>query len=137
MQIKMLGLGLGMILVSSLGVARADHDGDAGFVPPGCTVESWCLEKATECFFGHFTHPQGLWQGHAQYSVVRRVVAVCSAPYGHSERRQITGPVEPVRFASDVETKADVAQSSALGLCGVYRADWVGAAPVCKPGCGK
>lgn len=101
------------------------------FVPQNCTVESWCLVKATDCFLGMVTRPQGLWQGHAQYSVVRRAVVLCPAGYGQTERRVIMGPVEPQPFSSDVETEQDVASESALKLCRVYRQDWVSAAPVC------
>lgn len=49
----------------------------SSFIPNGCSVESWCLVKATDCFLGQITQPTGLWQAHAQYSVVRRAVALC------------------------------------------------------------
>lgn len=110
---------------------RTDRFSALSLVPQDCTVESWCLVKATECFLGLFTHPAGLWQAHAQYSVVRRAVALCPAGYGQLERRTIMGPVEPQPFTSDVEVDQDAASAAALQLCRVYRQDWVSAAPVC------
>jgi hypothetical protein len=107
-----------------------------GFVPRECTVESWCLDRVTDCFVGYVSKPQGLWQAHAQYSVVRKVVALCpSGYYGQPERRNITGPVEAVQFRGEVMTREDAARESALALCRTYRQDWVSAAPRCDQAC--
>ena len=106
------------------------------FVPANCTVESWCLLKATDCFLGYVDHPQGLYQGHSQYSVVRRVVADCRDDWKMSRRVTIQGPVEAIKFTSDVETSDEKARASALSLCQIYRNDWVTAAPVCGPAAG-
>ena len=118
------------LLLTSISFA---HDESFSFVPQNCTVENWCLVKATDCFLGHFTHPQGLWQGHAQYSVVRRAIALCPTGYygGTFERRTLLGPVEPVLFASDVLTTEEKAKAGATELCAAYRQDWVAAAPAC------
>ena len=79
------------------------------------------------------TKPTGLWKAFTQYSVVRRVRALCpTSSYGPWERRTILGPVEPQLFSSNIETTEEAAVSSAMKLCGVYRADWVSAAPACK-----
>ncbi len=119
---------LGIILTLTATLASAND-----FVPADCTVESWCLSRATACFFGHFSQPNGLWRGHAQYSVVRKVVALCPSYYGGQlERRNITGPVEPIRFESTIEVSKEKAQQGALDLCTIYRTDWVGAAPACE-----
>ncbi len=108
---------------------------NASFVPANCSVESWCLVKATDCFLGRYSRPAGLWMGHTQYSVVRRVVAICSDRYGAQDRRTITGPVEPIRFRSDQETTKKTAGEVAENLCRVYRSDWVSAAPRCDNQC--
>ncbi|OFZ22369.1 MAG: hypothetical protein A2X94_00005 [Bdellovibrionales bacterium GWB1_55_8] len=108
-----------------ISAARAD------LVPPGCTVEDWCLKKATECFVGYVTNPQGLYRAHSQYSVVRRITAICESYYNGRERRVITGPVEPVSFSSGVESSEGRARAAALQLCERYREDWVSAAPAC------
>ncbi len=106
----------------------------ASFVPPDCRVLSWCLVKATDCFLGYVDQPEGLWQGHAQYSVVRRAIAQCpSDAYGDWETVTLTGPVEPVVFASPVETSRAQASSQAVATCSAYRKDWVDAAPACAP----
>ncbi|MBI3542985.1 MAG: hypothetical protein HY075_06910 [Deltaproteobacteria bacterium] len=121
---------LGVLVLAAVSgpAARAD-----GFVPDHCTVESWCLVKATDCFVGHFTHPAGLWKAHAQYSVVRRAVALCRDHYyGGLERRTITGPVEPIRFESTTVTTKEAAEKEAAELCAVYRKDWVDAAITCR-----
>lgn len=113
-------------------VATRARAAEAGFVPAGCTVESWCLIKATECFLGKVTRPTGLWQAFAQYSVVRRAVALCpSGPYGQWQRHNFLGPVEPQVFSSAVETEEKTASEAAVKLCLTYRADWVEAAPRC------
>ncbi len=102
------------------------------FVPAGCSVQSWCLLKATDCFVGLVDQPEGLWQAHAQYSVVRRAVALCpSGPYGDWQTQVFMSPVEPVPFSSAVETTRDAASAEALNLCAAYRKDWVSAAPAC------
>lgn len=101
------------------------------FVPEGCTVQSWCLVKATECFLGFTSNPGGLWQGHAQYSVVRRATAYCPVGYGKWETRTFMSGVEPQPFTSAIETDKDEAGASALRLCKAYRADWLDAAPAC------
>ncbi|NNN05070.1 MAG: hypothetical protein HKL90_04135 [Elusimicrobia bacterium] len=102
------------------------------FVPQGCSVQSWCLIKATDCFVGLVDQPEGLWQGHAQYSVVRRAVALCpTGDYGAWQTQVFMSPVEPVPFSSAVETTRAAASSEALNLCVAYRKDWVSAAPVC------
>jgi hypothetical protein len=126
-----------LAMVMTIGLASLPVRAE-GFVPDNCTVESWCYVKATECMFGHFTQPQGLWQGHAQYSVLRKVVALCPAANsynGQMERRTILGPVEPIQFQSGVETTQEKAQTSAMDLCKPYRADWLGAAPKCDSAC--
>lgn len=101
------------------------------FVPEGCTVQSWCLVKATECFLGFTANPGGLWQGHAQYSVVRRATAYCPVGYGKWETRTFMSGVEPQPFTSAIETDRAEAGASALRLCKVYRTDWLAAAPTC------
>ncbi len=101
------------------------------FVPDGCSVQSWCLVKATDCFVGRVDQPEGLWQGHAQYSVVRRAQALCRGPYGEWTTQTFMSSVEPVPFASAVETTRAAASSGALSLCAAYRKDWVSAAPAC------
>lgn len=103
----------------------------AGFVPQGCSVETWCLVKATDCFLGRVTRPTGLWQAYAQYSVVRRAVALCPDGYGRWTRRTFMGPVEPQVFTSAIETEEKTASDAAVKLCSVYRKDWVDAAPAC------
>jgi len=105
----------------------------APFVPEMCSVESWCLVKATECFLGQTTRPTGLWKAFAQYSVVRRVRALCpTGRYGTWESRTFMGPVEPQAFSSIIETSEETAVASALKLCRDYRADWTSAAPACS-----
>lgn len=105
----------------------------AAFVPRICSVESWCLVKATDCFLGQMARPTGLWNAFAQYSVVRRVRALCpTGNDGSWERRTFMGPVEPQVFSSTIETSEAAAVFSALKLCNVYRADWVSAAPACR-----
>ncbi|PIP83055.1 MAG: hypothetical protein COR54_11580 [Elusimicrobia bacterium CG22_combo_CG10-13_8_21_14_all_63_91] len=111
---------------------RAKVHVKAGFVPPQCRVETWCLVKATECFLGHYSRPAGLWMAHAQYSVVRKVVASCPNRYGEWSRQTIMGPVEPVRFTSEQETTQERAKEKAMNRCLGYRQDWVGAAPTCE-----
>ena len=101
------------------------------FVPAGCAVESWCLVKATDCFLGQITQPTGLWKAYAQYSVVRRAVALCQDGYGRWQRQSFMGPVEPQVFSSAIEVDEKTASDSALKLCTVYRKDWVDAAPLC------
>lgn len=108
---------------------------NTSFVPANCSVESWCLVKATECFLGRYSRPSGLWMGHAQYSVVRRAVALCPVRYGDWQRRIFTGPVEPIRFRSDQETTKKTAGEVAENLCLKYRTDWVSAAPSCDNQC--
>ena len=109
----------------------------ASFVPKECTVESWCLVKATDCFVGHYSKlPSTYLKGHAQYSVVRKAQAVCriSGRYGapRNERRVITGPVEPIKFVGEAFPTKEEAHDQALNLCEVYRNDWVSAAPLCN-----
>jgi hypothetical protein len=123
------------LMAAALLVLSAPLHADEGFVPAHCTVESWCLVRATDCVFTRFSHPQGLWQGHAQYSVLRRAVALCPTQYGQMERRTFLGPVEPIRFSSDVQTTAEKARAEANDLCAVYRADWLAAAPRCQERC--
>jgi hypothetical protein len=94
-------------------------------------VESWCLVKATDCFLGRVAQPGGLWQAFAQYSVVRRAVALCPDGYGRWTRQTFMGPVEPQVFSSAVETEEKTASDAAVKLCTVYRKDWVDAAPAC------
>jgi hypothetical protein len=101
------------------------------FVPAYCSVESWCLVKATDCFVGQVTQPTGLWQAHAQYSVVRRAVALCRGRYGETTRETFMSPVEPVPFASAIQTTKKAAVDEAARLCAAYRKDWVSAAPTC------
>ncbi len=102
------------------------------FVPQGCSVQSWCLVKATDCFVGLVDQPEGLWQAHAQYSVVRRAAALCpTGDYGAWQTQVFMSPVEPVLFSSAVETTRAAASVEALNLCAAYRKDWVSAAPVC------
>jgi len=101
------------------------------FVPEGCTVQSWCLVKATECFLGFVDNPRGVWQGHAQYSVVRRAVAYCPIGYGKWETRTFMSGVEPQPFTSGVEYSKEAAGEAVMKLCTAYRADWLAAAPVC------
>ena len=103
----------------------------ASFVPEGCTVQSWCLVRATECFLGYVDNPRGLWQGHAQYSVVRRAVAYCPVGYGKWETRTFMSGVEPQPFTSGIEYSKEAAGEAALKLCKTYRADWLAAAPAC------
>lgn len=110
--------------------ARRSHA--QSFVPRECLVETWCLVRATDCFLGHMTRPAGLWQGHAQYSVVRRVQALCPDRYGDLHRRLLTGPVEPVLFSSGSEPTREAAEENTLRLCRTYRQDWVSAAPACR-----
>jgi len=111
---------------------RATLRATAAFVPSMCSVESWCLVKATECFLGQTTQPTGLWKAFTQYSVVRRVRALCpTGAYGAWESRIFMGSVEPQVFSSAIETSEETAVASALKLCRVYRADWVSAAPAC------
>lgn len=105
----------------------------AGFIPDGCLIESWCLERATDCFLGRLTRPTGLWRAQAQYSVVRKVAALCPGRYGELQRVSLTGPVERVVFSSEVEADEETASRTALGLCRSYRRDWVSAAPACGP----
>lgn len=106
--------------------------GGPSWIPPYCTIETWCVVRATECSFTHFTHPQGLDQGHAQYSVLRRAIALCQENYGQFIRREFLSPVEAVPFASEVETSEEAARTAVLSLCQVFRNDWVSAAPVCE-----
>lgn len=103
------------------------------FIPDGCSVESWCLVKATDCFLGQVVQPGGLYKAYAQYSVVRRAVALCPDGYGRWLRRSFMGPVEPQQFSSGTEVDEASASAAALKLCSVYRKDWVDAAPVCAP----
>ncbi|PIR19282.1 MAG: hypothetical protein COV48_02880 [Elusimicrobia bacterium CG11_big_fil_rev_8_21_14_0_20_64_6] len=106
----------------------------ASFVPTMCSVESWCLVKATDCFLGQMTHPTGLWKAVAQYSVVRRVQALCpTGRYGSWESRTFMGPVEPQVFSSGIEPSEEAAVASTMKLCRDYRTDWVSAAPACSP----
>lgn len=107
----------------------------SGFVPAGCMVESWCLVNATSCFVGRVARPTGLWQAHAQYSVVRKVAALCPDRYGALQKVTLTGPVEPVTFSSELETAEETASREALRLCRTYRQDWVAAAPSCERRC--
>jgi hypothetical protein len=109
----------------------------AEFVPKECTVESWCLVKATDCFVGHYSKlPSTYLKGHSQYSVVRKVQAICKTRSGYggprTERRIITGPVEPIKFTGEAFPEQQEARDSALNLCQVYRNDWVSAAPSCN-----
>ncbi|MEK7857847.1 MAG: hypothetical protein AAB320_01780 [Elusimicrobiota bacterium] len=104
---------------------------EGSFVPEGCSVESWCLVKATDCFLGVVTRPGGLWQAKAQYSVVRKAVALCPVNYDRWERRTFMGPVEPQVFASGEQAERQSAEKAVVELCRVYRQDWVSAAPVC------
>ena len=103
----------------------------SSFVPAECAVESWCRVSATECFLGFTSNPGGLWQGHAQYSVVMRAVARCPVNYGHWETRTFMSGVEPQRFSSAVEVDRETASTGALQLCKAYRTDWMAAAPAC------
>ena len=103
----------------------------ASYVPADCSVESWCRVSATECFLGYTANPGGLWQGHAQYSVVLRAVAYCPTGYGKWEKRTFMSGVEPQQFTSAVETNREAASTGALNLCKSYREDWLAAAPVC------
>ena len=106
------------------------------FVPRECSVEDWCIVKATACFTGYVTHPSGLYQAHAQYSVVRRVLALCHVGSWYGEERpvwrNITGPVEPVRFKSPEEVTEENARKKVLEKCELYRADYLAAAPFCN-----
>lgn len=77
-------------------------------------------------------HPTGLFQGEAQYSVVRSGTMSCDLGYGRSEEKAFQGPVEPVVFRSDVETSAEAAQTGAEKLCASYREQWLAAAPSCQ-----
>ncbi len=110
-----------------------DPQDNPSFLPRECSVENWCVVRATECAFTQHTHPQGLWQAHAQYSILRRFSVLCSSgPYGGElQRRTILGPVEPVRFSSEILAREFGTREQAVGLCQVYRADWVAAAPAC------
>lgn len=104
----------------------------AGFIPPNCSVESWCLKKATPCFLGNVQEVRGNYFGYSRYSVVREVVALCQIDYyGNWERRVILGPVEPVDFRSGAEYSYEQASSAAMNLCERYRDDWISAAPAC------
>ena len=105
-------------------------------VPKNCTVESWCLLKATDCFVGHYTKkPSTYLIGNSQYSVVRKVTALCRIRVGYGDirlqRMNFTTPVEPVRFKGEAFAEKEDAHDSALQLCEIYRNDWVSAAPVC------
>lgn len=102
------------------------------WIPSWCTIESWCLQKATECFIGQVTEPQGLYQANSQYSVARKAVVLCHEGYNSVVRRTIVGPVEAVPFTGEVEVTEPAARSSALQLCQSYRQDWVSAAPACN-----
>lgn len=94
------------------------------------------MQSATECRFTYFSHPGGLFQGRAQYSVVRRVIALCPEDsyggYGRLVRRQIMGPVETIPFASEAQVSEDEARASVMNLCAIYRGDWLSAAPSCR-----
>ena len=101
------------------------------FVPEGCAVQSWCLVKATDCFLGFVDNPRGVWQGHAQYSVVRRATAYCPLGYGKWETRTFMSGVEPQPFTSGIEYSKEEAGQAVMKLCQAYRTDWITAAPVC------
>ena len=101
-------------------------------VPPNCIVQSWCLESASECKFMRMLNPQGLFQGEAQYAVVRRAALSCRNRYGEWEDKSYHGPVEPVIFRSGVEVDAETARAEAERLCSVYREQWVSVAPRCQ-----
>ncbi|OFZ56517.1 MAG: hypothetical protein A2428_03875 [Bdellovibrionales bacterium RIFOXYC1_FULL_54_43] len=102
------------------------------WIPSWCTVESWCLQKATECSVTHVTNPRGFYQGHSQYSILRKAVVLCREDYHSVVRRVITGPVETVPFSGALEDSESFARANALRLCRAYREDWVGAAPSCE-----
>ena len=105
-------------------------EGPVMTIPAGCDVEDWCLIKSTECKLVFDAHPNGLYRSTVRYSVVRRANIACSGYYG-TERRVITGPVEPVYFQSTVQGSWSAARSEAFGLCRSYREDWVSLAPEC------
>lgn len=101
-------------------------------VPPNCTVTNWCLRSSTTCVFTRILNPQGLYQGEAQYSVVRAGQMMCEMGYGQWQTVDFTTPVEAVIFRSGVETDIEVAKAEALRLCTVYRHQWLDAAPLCQ-----
>ena len=77
-------------------------------------------------------NPTGLYQGEAQYSVVRSGKMSCDMGYGRWEEKSFQGPVEPIIFRSGIETTEEKAQAEALRLCNAYREQWLGAAPACS-----
>ncbi len=101
-------------------------------IPPNCVVTSWCVDKASECRFMRMLNPTGLYQGEAQYSVVRKALMACRNYYGEWENRWVHSPVEAIVFRSDIETTELKAREEAERLCSVYREQWVSVAPRCE-----
>ena len=100
------------------------------FIPPGCTVEDWCLVSASpRCVFVGMSYPNGLYRAHVQYSVVRRAYVNCGGYY-RDDRRVITGPVEAIPFESTVQATQGAARGEIFPIC--EREDWVSQAPSCS-----
>ena len=111
-------------------IASLEHI--SGFVPPECTVESWCVMTVTDCFVGSVDHSNGFNQALSHFSAVRKATALCPVGYSNfPERRTIQGPVESAAYRSEIFTNEDDAKANALSICNRYRVDWVAAAPVC------
>ena len=100
-------------------------------IPANCIVQNWCVIKASQCFFGYMANPQGLYQAHSQYSVIRKLDLICEDNYGNEKFKTIQTPVEPVPFRGTIETTPELATQAAMELCEKYRKDWVDTAPVC------
>lgn len=102
------------------------------WIPANCVVQDWCLKSVTSCFIGFVSHPSGLYQAQAQYSIVRVAQVECHSYYGGVSQSTLTGPVEAATFTSEVESDESTARSEAFNLCERYRTDYVSAAPACK-----